>query len=863
MSVCLIFCLPQWDRYSVGEPPKPKTAALVVTNIDPLVSSQEVRQHFQAYGSIECFDLKSGPNGSSLGIAYVRFVDHTYLDLKTGDFVTPPHKQDGGACASEAAINTHKRKIGSSAAAVEGRHGVVMVKKDEDNNRAEREVTAVLKSKQAAQMQKKRQYEEAAKKREQQLVGSQGRPVASTSKAEQQQQQQQPRSSSSSTRVKKEEEETEAAKQSDWSKNRPTESSKQRDSLDAPDRPVERSRNRPSLPPILSYDELLDQAKKRVLQRLHDELERKLMEDHVTPRLERSLKEAKRPLKSSHPPPASLPPRPHAALPSPSQSSHGLAGVTPVASAHNSSVSNSGRKVVPHVSLNFPIQRGSSQANALGGMMPSVRPNPAMAASSILSAQRSMGIQNSANPSLKPNLSSLGSFKPESGRSKLPKIAKTKSSEPSTRPPSIAESPEAEEAHTKRRASNKERDGRSVSRSSSLTTIRSSASDKESTVQIDEERSDESASSDSEEEEESSEGEVEGQERSDAESSDEASVPPAPLLPQLTKGEKDQSPKKALSPSKQRKIIDWSSDEDDEEKQQQNKEPLPSPKQKPSHVVTNGHGVKQIGPLKPAHSPQAKAKKEEAAPPVSEMTETVLDKIAREDESKEAGEKPMVDEISLDSVDTPFAGAPPVLSAEELEARAPPTPALPKPQPAKPARGGKKKLAEPFELQPKTPGAIDLYRLGLVADEEDFYYLRQALMRRKAGKPMRPDADEQEQEIDDDRLDLPLHSTGSARTEGYYKRAAGEKAAYLPQRNKARVQTNGPNNASSVNISRSSRAETRRLAQGVSSNATSDSDIIKFNQLKSRGKLLKFSRSPIRKLLSFEQKGSANFSCFS
>ncbi|KNZ47308.1 histone-lysine N-methyltransferase SETD1 [Puccinia sorghi] len=135
------------------------------------------------------------------------------------------------------------------------------------------------------------------------------------------------------------------------------------------------------------------------------------------------------------------------------------------------------------------------------------------------------------------------------------------------------------------------------------------------------------------------------------------------------------------------------------------------------------------------------------------------------------------------------------------------------------------------------------------------------------------------------------HSTGSSRTEGYYHIASSQKAIYLPQRNKAIIDVgsiaatttattvSNPNQFSALAVSRSTRVNSRRFILNMEqnkkasiqsgnnptnnsanealdsqqpqptslSNPSTDTvaDVLKFNQLRTRKKQLKFSRSPI------------------
>jgi hypothetical protein len=107
-----------------------------------------------------------------------------------------------------------------------------------------------------------------------------------------------------------------------------------------------------------------------------------------------------------------------------------------------------------------------------------------------------------------------------------------------------------------------------------------------------------------------------------------------------------------------------------------------------------------------------------------------------------------------------------------------------------------------------------------------------------------------------------VHQTGSARTEGYYKISHAEKSAYVAQyvdRNVAAAEeTSTPVPKQTVTSSRSNRANARRQAQGLeeinqvqramalSKGDTAAAEMtLKFNQLQSRKKHLRFARSPI------------------
>ena len=90
-----------------------------------------------------------------------------------------------------------------------------------------------------------------------------------------------------------------------------------------------------------------------------------------------------------------------------------------------------------------------------------------------------------------------------------------------------------------------------------------------------------------------------------------------------------------------------------------------------------------------------------------------------------------------------------------------------------------------------------------------------------------------------------INSTGSARTEGYIKIPEAEKSLYLPQRNKAIIPIGSE---AARKTSRMNRVNNRRLAADMEvqkKTLSTESDILRFNQLKARKKQLKFARSPI------------------
>lgn len=89
----------------------------------------------------------------------------------------------------------------------------------------------------------------------------------------------------------------------------------------------------------------------------------------------------------------------------------------------------------------------------------------------------------------------------------------------------------------------------------------------------------------------------------------------------------------------------------------------------------------------------------------------------------------------------------------------------------------------------------------------------------------------------------PVHATGSARSEGLYPIPETEKAFYLPQRNKVTKASRQHEDEKNVS-SRANRSNARSLVHGLTGGAT-DGEILKFNQLRTRKKELRFAKSSI------------------
>ncbi|CAG5044214.1 unnamed protein product [Parnassius apollo] len=98
--------------------------------------------------------------------------------------------------------------------------------------------------------------------------------------------------------------------------------------------------------------------------------------------------------------------------------------------------------------------------------------------------------------------------------------------------------------------------------------------------------------------------------------------------------------------------------------------------------------------------------------------------------------------------------------------------------------------------------------------------------------------------------DLQGHSSGAARTEGYYKMDARLKAKY--KYHHGRGAAGDDKKPSKMQLSREARSNQRRLLTAFGTDT--DSDLLKFNQLKFRKKQLKFAKSGIHDWGLFAQE---------
>ncbi|WWD18538.1 hypothetical protein CI109_102991 [Kwoniella shandongensis] len=131
---------------------------------------------------------------------------------------------------------------------------------------------------------------------------------------------------------------------------------------------------------------------------------------------------------------------------------------------------------------------------------------------------------------------------------------------------------------------------------------------------------------------------------------------------------------------------------------------------------------------------------------------------------------------------------------------------------------------------------------GAVEDEEDAYWLGQALAAAKNG--VEPTfSDDEEVQLDDKH---PLyHQSGAWRAEGWKKIPQTQKSTYLPQRNRAAVTEEEASGVTTGRTARLAGRDQHRQTAAVAANVTVESDLFAFNQLRIRKKQLRFARSAI------------------
>ncbi|OCH94594.1 hypothetical protein OBBRIDRAFT_769324 [Obba rivulosa] len=157
----------------------------------------------------------------------------------------------------------------------------------------------------------------------------------------------------------------------------------------------------------------------------------------------------------------------------------------------------------------------------------------------------------------------------------------------------------------------------------------------------------------------------------------------------------------------------------------------------------------------------------------------------------------------------------------------------------------------------------DPFQEGVCEDDEDLYFARLVLARDLYGKDAVPTPPRVATPEPNSPPPFRIHVTGSARTEGYYKISHAEKSAYVAQYasrgtvNEVQAEVEQPPPQTVIVSSRSNRANARRRAQGLeeinqvqramalSKGESAATELVKFNQLQTRKKHLRFARSPI------------------
>jgi hypothetical protein len=227
--------------------------------------------------------------------------------------------------------------------------------------------------------------------------------------------------------------------------------------------------------------------------------------------------------------------------------------------------------------------------------------------------------------------------------------------------------------------------------------------------------------------------------------------------------------------------------------------------------------------------PPVKVVKVKAEPPKKRSHKKKVEEVVRRPSI--VPDVPAVTEV----VDTPTPPAAPIVVEVTPE---------PEPEPVvditavQIARG--RQLAKDSKRERGRSLTPDPFARGIAADAEDLYFIKLAIERPRRGLPLHPTPPPS----DDDE---PRHPTGAARTEGHYPISVAEKIANRPSSNKAKAALEA-GGASGVSVSRLARANTRGLVRGMElhkKTTATDTDVLKFNQLRTRKKQLTFSRSGI------------------
>lgn len=271
----------------------------------------------------------------------------------------------------------------------------------------------------------------------------------------------------------------------------------------------------------------------------------------------------------------------------------------------------------------------------------------------------------------------------------------------------------------------------------------------------------------------------------------------------------------AVIPSKRKRVIDFTSSEDEEE---------PTP---PKKV----HGEPEI-------SDEAMQIDEHVTPQLSKkaVLKAAKAKAAAIRRAKKAEAKGVEDSITTEEV-----------PVKEIKVISPPRPKIPE--------------VILDDVQDDEDMLLDLDGVQtLVRDKEDWRYFLDAISditaeqikdiyiwawKQKTLKALNFEGARGPMKIPEPPVYNRVNLTGSARTEGYVKITEAEKSLYLPQRYKAIVPIGSE---AARKTSRMNRVNNRRLAADMEvqkKTLSTESDILRFNQLKARKKHLKFARSPI------------------
>ena len=239
---------------------------------------------------------------------------------------------------------------------------------------------------------------------------------------------------------------------------------------------------------------------------------------------------------------------------------------------------------------------------------------------------------------------------------------------------------------------------------------------------------------------------------------------------------------------------------------------------------------------KDAVAPQKKVRKSRKAEKAEQPVIVLKELIHEVDLNQGEYSAPAVAQVHVTPVYEPSPPpASPVVQPKKLSRRSPPTP----------------------------PKAINPFEVGVCDDDEDVYFAKLALDQMLHGREPPSTVPEEPEHPTDGPSPFRVHATGSARSEGYYKISHAEKSAYVAQyatrgtANETAAEEEQPPQQPTITSSRSNRANARRRAQGLeeinqvqlamalSKGENAATELVKFNQLQTRKKHLRFARSPI------------------